>query len=81
MNKLTAKIYPGDNPKWTIAECVEVGCVTQGRDKAHALRRLKECTLGHLEMVAKDNPLIYEELGLNQSMMENLSFVVIENKP
>lgn len=45
MNKLTAKLYPGDDPKWTIAECVELPCVTQGYTKAHALEQFKKNAL------------------------------------
>ena len=76
MNRLTAKLYPGHDPKWTIAECVELPCVTQGRTHAHAIERLKECTKLWLEVVAEDEPDIYERNGLDASLMEDLAFTV-----
>ena len=30
MSDYTAKVYRGDNPKWFIAECIEIGTVSQG---------------------------------------------------
>lgn len=62
MNKLTAKIYPGADPKWTVIECVEVPVCTQGKDKEDALRMLKEAVQLYLKVVAEDEPAIFEEI-------------------
>ena len=76
MNKLTAKIYPGADPKWTVIECVELPVCTQGKDKEDALRMLKEAVRLYLEAVAEDEPATYEHLGLDSTMMESLDFKV-----
>ena len=81
MNRLTAKIYSGADPKWTVIECVEVPVCTQGRDREDALRMLKECVTGHLEIIAEDEPLIYKRHGLDANLMESLDFKVVEIKP
>lgn len=81
MNRLTAKMYPGENPEITVIECVEVPVCTQGDNREDALRMLKEAVLLYLEVVSEDEPAIYEHYGLNSNLMENLTFEVVENKP
>ena len=81
MNKLTAKMYPGENPEITVIECVEVPVCTQGDSREDALRMLKEAVQLYLKTVAEDEPAIFEHYGLNSNLMESLSFEVVETKP
>ena len=63
MSDYTAKVYKGDNPKWFIAECIEIGTVSQGRTKEEALENLRILTKGHLELVEESNKILAERLG------------------
>ena len=63
MSDYTAKVYKGDNPKWIIAECIEIGTVSQGRTKEEALENLRILTKGHLEIKEKYDKILAERLG------------------
>ena len=65
MSDYTAKVYKGDNPKWIIAECIEVGTVSQGRTKEEALENLRILTKGHLEIKEKYDKILAERLKNN----------------
>ena len=65
MSEYTAKVYRGDNPKWIVAECIEVGTVSQGRTKEEAMENLRVLTKGHLELVEESNQILAERLGNN----------------
>ena len=51
MGSFTPKITKGD--KWFVAECLEIGTVSQGKTKKKALKNLKEATLLYLEEIPK----------------------------
>ena len=76
MNKLTAKMYPGEHLDCVVIECVEVPVCTQGDDRKHALEMLKEAVTLYLEVMAEDDPTIYQHYGLDSNLMESLDFKV-----
>ncbi len=54
---LTANVYQGDN--WIVAECPELGTVSQGKKVAEAVYNLTEATHLYLE----DNPAGLDNLS------------------